>query len=84
MPDVDRDRIIQVMLAFCIFSKPADNKPKNMERGLYETMWRLYEAAKGNEYNHIREEFWPKVDLNRVVWCETADSEGFAPTWNRH
>ena len=55
-----------------------------MEEGLYKTMWRLYEAAKGNEYNDIRNEFWPEVDLNRVVWCETADSEGFAPKWNRH
>ena len=27
LTDEDRDRIIQVMMAFCIFSKPADKKP---------------------------------------------------------
>ena len=45
----------------------------------------MYEAAKGNEYNDIRNEFWPEVDLNRVVWCETADpAKDFRPKWNRH
>ena len=72
-----KNKFIELILTFCLFDKPPDERPKGTERRKYEC-WKAANQKSMEENSDLRKLYWSDVDMVAVTFYES-DYEAVRP-----
>ena len=73
-----KNDIIELMMTFCLFGKPPQEKPKGMEKLKFKC-WKAACAKSMDDFGDLRKLYWSDIDMAKVAAYES-DQELVRPS----